>query len=214
MASFDLYFPKLLRHEGGFVDHPLDAGGPTNKGITLRTLRHYRPNATIQDLKDISTEAVAKIYKQGYWDKMRLNEVRSQKLAELICDHGVNAGITRSVKMIQYLLAIRHKVSLVIDGIMGPITLAAINNADADTLYNQFFSLRQQYYNYRAGTPIDNDDISVFFNQVLKVSPNPSQRVFLKGWLSRLESFPKPTGVAILEIIAVIGVFLYFFRKN
>jgi lysozyme family protein len=32
----------VFQYEGGFVDHPRDPGGATNRGITLRTLRDWR----------------------------------------------------------------------------------------------------------------------------------------------------------------------------
>jgi lysozyme family protein len=37
MASFDLFLPTLLKHEGGYVDDPEDPGGETNKGVTMDT---------------------------------------------------------------------------------------------------------------------------------------------------------------------------------
>ncbi len=37
-ASLD----KLLVHEGGYVNHPKDPGGPTNKGVTQRVYEAYR----------------------------------------------------------------------------------------------------------------------------------------------------------------------------
>ena len=36
MANFDLYFPTLLKHEGGYVNDPKDKGGATNLGVTLK----------------------------------------------------------------------------------------------------------------------------------------------------------------------------------
>ncbi len=37
-SVFDVALAETLRHEGGFVAHPLDPGGATNRGITQRTL--------------------------------------------------------------------------------------------------------------------------------------------------------------------------------
>ena len=40
MASFDAFFPTLLKYEGGFVNDPVDPGGATNKGVTMAAFRH------------------------------------------------------------------------------------------------------------------------------------------------------------------------------
>jgi lysozyme family protein len=35
--SFAAALAFVLKHEGGYVDHPLDPGGATNRGITRTT---------------------------------------------------------------------------------------------------------------------------------------------------------------------------------
>ena len=39
MNTSDRFIPKILKHEGGFVNHPQDPGGATNRGVTLGTLK-------------------------------------------------------------------------------------------------------------------------------------------------------------------------------
>ena len=39
MSNFDVYVERVLKHEGGYVNHPADPGGETNFGITWPTLR-------------------------------------------------------------------------------------------------------------------------------------------------------------------------------
>lgn len=41
MAKIELIVPKILKWEGGYVNHPFDKGGPTNKGITIETYESY-----------------------------------------------------------------------------------------------------------------------------------------------------------------------------
>lgn len=69
MNRATICIPRILKHEGGYVNHPNDPGGPTNKGITLATFRRYlKRNGTIDDLKALTTEQATAVYKAQYWD--------------------------------------------------------------------------------------------------------------------------------------------------
>ncbi|MFX7337199.1 glycosyl hydrolase 108 family protein, partial [Acinetobacter baumannii] len=65
----------VLKHEGGYVDHPRDPGGATNLGITLGTARAYRMDLDADgdvdkdDVRLIDAEAAAPVYRDGYWLK-------------------------------------------------------------------------------------------------------------------------------------------------
>ena len=39
--NFDKCFEMLLKHEGGFVNHPEDPAGATNLGVTKGTMQQY-----------------------------------------------------------------------------------------------------------------------------------------------------------------------------
>jgi len=41
-SAFETALPFVLRWEGGFVDHPADPGGRTNRGVTQRTYDAWR----------------------------------------------------------------------------------------------------------------------------------------------------------------------------
>jgi lysozyme family protein len=68
-VNFKRSLDFTLSFEGGYVNHPQDPGGHTNRGVTLATLRRYRPGATVADLKRIPSSLVAQIYRDGYWEK-------------------------------------------------------------------------------------------------------------------------------------------------
>ncbi|MGL4484439.1 MAG: glycoside hydrolase family 108 protein, partial [Anaerovoracaceae bacterium] len=99
MADFKTALSKTLKHEGGFVDHPLDKGGATNKGITLATYQSFIPNGTIEDLKNISDSVVESIYQKGYWIPLGCARLE-QSLAEYHFDFGVNAGCIRANRIL------------------------------------------------------------------------------------------------------------------
>ena len=84
MASFDAFFPTLLKHEGGFVDDPVDRGGATNKGITMKTFQtcarqYLNTDPTLDNLKALTDAQAAKIYKSMYWDKVRGDDIALQR---------------------------------------------------------------------------------------------------------------------------------------
>ncbi|WP_026784123.1 glycoside hydrolase family 108 protein [Pleomorphomonas koreensis] len=94
-ANFSNCLAVTLGYEGGWSDHPSDPGGATMKGITLATYRRFKPGATKTDLRNISNETVAKIYRTDYWDK-----VGGDRLAAGVdlatFDAGVNSGPGRA----------------------------------------------------------------------------------------------------------------------
>ena len=164
MAEFIKYAPKLLQVEGSFSNHPEDKGGITNCGITLETFRSFLgQDKTVKDLQSMSYGMWKEIIKAGYWDKVKGDEIENQSLAEIIADWCVNSGLA-GVRKVQELLGCKP------DGIVGPITLSLINAAEAELLHERIWKARQQF----------------FINIVKR---NPKQKVFMNGWMNRLNSF-------------------------
>jgi len=123
-ANFARSLAAVLRHEGGFSDHPADNGGATNKGVTLATYRKLvNPAGTVQDLKRITNDEVAKVYRVGYWDVIQGDALPSG-VDYATFDYATNSGPGRAVKALQGVLGVP------VDGIVGPVTLAAAKAAD------------------------------------------------------------------------------------
>jgi len=122
---FDECVAIVLKHEGGFVDHPRDPGGATNMGITLRTLREWRGDDTLTaDAVRNLTEAEAKeIYLARYW-----NPVRGDQLPPgvdlAVFDWAVHGGVGRAARDLQTVLGVT------VDGAIGRQTIAAVQHAD------------------------------------------------------------------------------------
>ena len=68
----------LLKHEGGYVNHPRDPGGMTNLGVTKKVYERWiKRKVTEQEMKDLKPENVAPIYKVNYWDAVRGDDLPS-----------------------------------------------------------------------------------------------------------------------------------------
>jgi lysozyme family protein len=120
MKRFEICIPRILKHEGGFVDHPRDPGGATNKGITIATFRRYiKPNATVADLKAMTQEQAVTIYKRHYWDAVSADQL-PVGLDYAVADFAVNSGPGRAAQYLQRIVGVEA------DGRIGPATLAAV----------------------------------------------------------------------------------------
>jgi len=200
MAKLSLFIDQLLKHEGGFVNHPDDPGGATNKGITFNTFQLYGEDVDddgdidVEDLKIIPTDLAKKIYKDRYWDVMRGDNFESQKMAEIVMDLGVNAGMKRAIRMLQFILRKRYVADVWVDGVIGPQTISATNitTRKGNKLYNDYLEMRKDYYNFLAGRTEGIDaNTQWFFRDTLKVGANSRNESFINGWLNRLWYFEK-----------------------
>ena len=130
----------ILHHEGGYVNHPKDPGGETNLGVTKRV---YQEHGGTKDMKDLLVEDVAPIYKKGYWDRMKGDELPGG-LDLCVFDFGVNAGPGRAAKYLQ------TQIGTIADGGIGPNTLKKLNEyVDVNGIENtikKYQATRQDYY--------------------------------------------------------------------
>ena len=139
-ANYDKCLETILHHEGGYVNHPKDPGGETNLGVTKRV---YEEFGGTKDMKDLTVEDVAPIYKKGYWDKMKGDDLPTG-LDLCVFDFGVNAGPGRAAKYLQTM------IGTVADGGIGPNTLAKLKEyVDEHGLaksIDNYQEARQAYY--------------------------------------------------------------------
>ena len=123
-STFEYAMRLLLRHEGGFVNHPKDPGGMTNLGVTKNAWEaHTGKPASEADMRALTPQAVQPVYKARYWDAIRGDDL-PHGLDYCLFDCAVNSGPGRAIKLAQYVL--HQKV----DGIFGRKTLAAILEAE------------------------------------------------------------------------------------
>lgn len=112
----------ILREEGGYVDHPSDPGGATNKGITLSSYRRYvNPSGTKEDLKKLTVGEAEAVYAKQFWAPVMGDDLPAG-LDLAVFDFAVNSGPRRAIRYLQELLG-----DVEVDGAMGPQTLASVN---------------------------------------------------------------------------------------
>lgn len=98
-----------LQFEGGYVNHPRDPGGPTNMGITIATLSHeLGRRATISDVRNITREQAASIYRKKYWNAIN-GDALPAGVDMLAFDIAVNSGVGRALQWLEATKALQPR---------------------------------------------------------------------------------------------------------
>jgi len=140
-SNFERCLEKLLHHEGGFVNHPSDPGGMTNLGVTARVWEEWVGHPVNEkQMRNLTPELVAPLYKRKYWDACRADELISG-LDYCVFDVAVNSGVGRAVKFLQTC------VGVTADGGFGPVTMAAVKKAEENgaSLIEEYCDARLQF---------------------------------------------------------------------
>lgn len=162
MSNFAKIIVCVFVLEGYISDHKADIGGFTKYGIAQKA----HPEV---DVRNLTLEDAKRIYYKKYWLPNRCDQLPF-KIALFVMDMAVNSGNSAAGKALQRcvnLVQADAAKPLVVDGIIGERTLMEAKSVNPDILAAAFLMYR----------------ISFYFNLVHR---NPSQKVFLKGWMNRL----------------------------
>jgi len=123
---------EVIDREGGYVDHPADRGGPTRYGITQATARRHGYRGPMSQLPH---HVAAEIYAGDYWHSLQLDVIVDlhEPLAESLFDYGIHSGPSSAGEDLQRVLNVLNRTEhdwddLVVDGMVGPATLGAIED--------------------------------------------------------------------------------------
>ena len=129
--EIDELIDNLIEREGGFSNHPADAGGPTCFGITEAIARAHGYSGAMRSLPRVEA---SRIYQRLYWRRPRFDEVakRSPRVAAELFDTGANMGPAVAATFLQRALTALNRngsdySDLVPDGRIGAQTLAALD---------------------------------------------------------------------------------------
>jgi len=126
---------------------------------------------TLANLKALTNQQAHTIYKALYWIPIHGDDIALQDLAEIIFDFYVNAGNGAIVLLQNVLKSFAMQQHLVVDGRFGAATLSAVKSVNQTELYRRYKLGRVAYYKSL-------------------VAKHPDKKLFLKGWLNRVNSFP------------------------
>ncbi len=154
---FELAIKVVLSHEGGYVNDPTDSGGETKFGISKRSY----PALNISSL---TIEQAKNIYKRDFWDKQPYKSIADAPIAIKGFDAAINMGASSANKCLQQAVG-----NLKEDGVLGPISLDAINSEEPEALLSAFKGKLADYYKSL-------------------VVLHPKNERFINGWLRRAYS--------------------------
>ena len=173
MAEFNLAISTVLAHEGGFVNDPNDKGEATNYGISLRYLQStgqlnkydfdHDGAITANDIAMLTRDEAIEIYRESWWNKYDYERFVDQQVANKVLDMAVNMGQKQATKLLQRSVnRANDNQHLSCDGVLGPMTMEAVNKIDPIKLipilktecaqfYEDLVNARSEFREYFAG---------------------------------------------------------------
>ena len=99
--NFEQCLAMVLKHEGGFVNHPKDPGGMTNLGVTRKVWEEWVGHSVDElTMRSLGPEDVAPLYRKNYWDKCRCDDL-PHGVDFAVFDLAINSGTGRASKFLQ-----------------------------------------------------------------------------------------------------------------
>ena len=173
MTTDDILTGLFTREGRTFTNDPSDHGGPTKYGITLRDLRAWRKDPTLTaGAVEVLTEPEARaIYHARYIVDPGFLSVAPDWVRVFLIDTGVLQGPRVAVKLLQRALEVDA------DGVLGPVTLAALAGANLDILRTVLLRARLQHL------------VACALADVPPEVVGSTNLQYLRGWINRVLTF-------------------------
>lgn len=227
MANWD--DPGLIKHisawEGGLSSDPRDTcakkpssiinpkdGNPyhTNRGVCFMTWESQAKklgyDSTSKGFINMTKDQWRGIIKNGFWQPLFLDPLRSQKIAELLLETHWGSGMGGVKPLYRYMQSQVGLTDKDVDGVPGMNTTNAVNKyiktkAREDALYQKMWDFRM--------------------NWLRKLGENPKYTWALRGWTNRMNAlyersknlvttYPK----TFLGLFLALGVGIFFLVRK
>lgn len=141
--TFDQAFDRLIGHEGKFTNDRQDRGNWTTGVIGKGELKGTKYGISAMtypdlDIKSLSLEQAKNIYKRDWWDKINADQIDSTLVFQ-VWDFAINAGMGTAKRKLQL------AVGVLDDGVIGNLTIQAINKAELNDILLKFNAERLKY---------------------------------------------------------------------
>lgn len=154
---------KIIENEGGLVDHQNDKGGLTKFGITEVSWSEYSQyGEKATDVGSITLAQAREFYRHRF-EKAKITLLPSIYWYP-VADWQVNSG-KHAIKCLQRVFN-ELGSDLFEDGILGEVTARTARTYNSTVTVDKYISERIRFY-------------------CAIVAKNPSQSVFLNGWINR-----------------------------
>lgn len=139
-SNYHAALAAVLKHEGGYANHPRDPGGATMKGVTQRVYDAFRRNRGLpaRSVRDIAEDEIQAIYRRQYWDMVRADDLPSG-VDYAVFDFAVNSGVSRAANYLQTVLNVG------VDGVIGSVTIRAAHEQPATSIINTLMDNRLHF---------------------------------------------------------------------
>jgi lysozyme family protein len=138
--NYEYSLAQVLKSEGGYVNNPKDPGGETNMGVTKAAWSTWLKRTILPgEMAQLTHADIIPFYKALYWDKSYCNQLPTG-IDYMVFDASVNMGVGQSIRLLQ------RSLGCVPDGVIGPNTMKAINDADVKTLIDKFSAQKEMFY--------------------------------------------------------------------
>lgn len=202
MANFEIAVNKTFKFEGGFQQYANDSANwlfgvliGTNHGISAQAYyTAFGKIPSVQDMKNLTLAIAKNIYKLNYWNKLNLDKINNQSVAELMFQYIIGSGLSQ----ISNIKSIANEVgSLGIsetDATLTDSQAVMINNLNQKQFHAALWQWRYD-----------------FFDRL--VASNPSKySMFLNGWRIRLKKHVyKDEGSNLKSILTPILMLFFLF---
>ena len=149
--NFEKSLTELLKHEGGYVNHPSDPGGRTNLGVTQDVWEDWIDRAVSEaEMKALTPAKVAPLYREMYWDRIKGDKLPAG-VDYLVFDAAVNSGASRAAKWLQ------TTAGAVADGVIGEQTLRQVALTNPHMLIDKYSDNRLAFLQRLATWPTFGD---------------------------------------------------------
>ncbi len=171
------------RGEGGYVNHPKDPGGATNRGVTQKVYDEFRKSKQLrsESVEVIGEDEVKEIYRTRYWIASKA-PLLPYPLNVIHMDSAVNSGPRRAIKWLQSAIGVSD------DGKFGGQTMTAVGKLATSTTFGPaFFSglAGDIGVDEKRLVPVCKLYLSAR-NRFLLAQPDDKKKAFYRGWLNRL----------------------------